>query len=78
MNSENYRMDFDERKQYVYDKALNILEDEENTFDEACEELDGWNGFLDDSRCFEMDMIDDFFERPSDLLDKIPDPDYSE
>ena len=76
MNREDYNMDFEERRQYVYDKAIDILEDEDNTFDEACEELDTWNGFLGDARCFEMDMIDDFFERPSDLLDKMSDFDY--
>ena len=78
MNSENYRMDFDERRQYVYDKAIDILEREDDTFDEACEALDSWNGFLGDSTCYSMDMIDEFFERPSDLLDKMSDFDYSD
>jgi len=73
MNSENYKMDFDERKQYVYDKALGILEDDEDVFVEACEELDNWDGFLGDSRCKDMDMIDEFFDKPSDLLDKMDD-----
>ena len=71
MNIENYRMDFDERRQYVYDKALEILHDEDDIFDEACEELDNWNGFLGDSRCESMDMIDEFFNKPSDLLDQM-------
>ena len=78
MNIENYRMDFDERRQYVYDKAIDILEDENDTFDEACEELDSWNGFLDESRCYSMDEIDEFFAKPSDLLDKMNDFDYSD
>ena len=78
MNSENYRMDFDERKQYVYDKALDILKDDEDAFVEACEELDNWNGFLGDSRCEDMDMIDEFFNKPSDLLDKMDDFDSSD
>ena len=73
MNSENYRMDFDERKQYVYDKAIDILESDEDVFVEACEELDNWDGFLGDSRCEDMDMIDEFFDKPSDLLDKMDD-----
>ena len=78
MNIENYRMDFEERKQYVYDKAIDILEGEDDTFDEACEALDSWNGFLGDSTCYSMNMIDEFFERPSDLLDKMSDFDYSD
>ncbi len=65
-------MDFEERKQYVYDKAIDILDDED-VFVEACEELDNWNGFLGDSRCEDMDMIDEFFNKPSDLLDKMDD-----
>lgn len=73
MNKENYKMDFDERKQYVYDKALDILKDDEDAFVEACEELDNWDGFLGDSRCTEMDMIDEYFDKPSDLLDKMDD-----
>lgn len=78
MNREDYNMDFDERRQYVYDKAVDILNDEDDAFDEACEELDNWNGFLGDTRCYSMDMIDEFFERPSDLLDKMSDFDYSD
>ena len=78
MNREDYNMNFEARRQYVYDKAIDILEDEDDTFDEACEELDCWNGFLGDERCYEMDMIDDFFNRPSDLLDKMSDFDYTD
>lgn len=78
MNIENYEMDFNERRQYVYDKALEILDYEEDTFDEACEELDSWNGFLDESRCYSMDEIDEFFTKPSDLLDKMSDFDYGD
>ena len=73
MNKENYRMDFDERKQYVYDKAIEVLEDDEDAFVEACEELDNWDGFLGDIRCESMDMIDEFFNKPSDLLDQMND-----
>ena len=73
MNKENYTMDFDERKQYVYDKALDILKDDEDAFVEACEELDNWDGFLGDSRCESMDMIDEFFNKPSELLDQMND-----
>lgn len=73
MNSENYRMDFDERKQYVYDKAIEVLEDDEDAFVEACEELDNRDGFLGDIRCESMDMIDEFFNKPSDLLDQMND-----
>ena len=78
MNNEDYRMDFEERKQYVYDKAKELIEDDEDVFVEACEELDNWNGFLGDIRCESMDMIDEFFDKPSDLLDKMDDFDYQD
>ena len=73
MNKENYTMDFDERKQYVYDKAIEVLEEDEDAFVEACEELDNWDGFLGDSRCESMDMIDEFFNKPSELLYQMND-----
>lgn len=73
MNEANYRMDFDERRQYVYDRAYELLESDTDAFVDACEELDNWNGFLGDTRCYELDMIDEFFSRPSELLDKMDD-----
>ena len=73
MDRDNYSMDFDARRDYVYDKAIAILEGNDDVFVEACEALDAWNGFLGDSRCNDMDMIDDFFSRPSELLDKMDD-----
>lgn len=78
MNREDYNMDFEARRQYVYDKAIDILNDEDDAFDEACEELDTWNGFLGDSRCYYMDEIDEFFSKPSDLLGKMSDFDYTD
>ena len=70
---ENYSMDFEERREYVYNTALEVLNRDDDAFDEACEELDNWNGFLGDSRCESMDMIDEFFDKPSDLLDQMND-----
>ena len=78
MNEANYRMDFDERRQYAYDRAYEILEGDTDAFIDACEELDSWNGFLGDTRCYSMDMIDEFFSRPSELLDKMDDFQYSD
>jgi hypothetical protein len=76
--NEDYRMDFDERRQYAYDKALEILNDEDDAFDEACEELDNWNGFLGDDRCYSMDEIDEFFSRPSELVELMDEFDPNE
>ena len=73
MNPNNYKMDYNERKQYVYDAAYDLLENDNDAFVDACEELDNWDGFLGDTRCYELDMIDEFFSHPSELLDAMDD-----
>ena len=73
MNEANYRMSFDDRRQYAYNKAQELLENDNDVFVEACEELDAWDGFLGDDRCYDMDMIDEFFSRPSELVELMDD-----
>ena len=73
MDREDYNMDFEARREYVYDKAVEILESENDDFDEACEELDNYNGFLGETRVYPMDMIDEFFNHPSELVEKMDD-----
>lgn len=71
MNLENYRMDYEDRKKYVYDRALDLLEDDD-TFCEAVEELIRWNGFID-VECFPMSDIDEicYGMKPSELIEKM-------
>ena len=73
MNREDYQMDFDERREYVYDKAHDVLDNDSDLFVEACEELDSYYDFLGESRCIPMWEIDEFFSKPSELLDKMDD-----
>ena len=70
MNLENYKMDYEKRKQYVYDKAIELLKEDEDAFVEAVEELIRWNGFID-VECFSMDEIDEicYGKKPSEILD---------
>lgn len=72
MNLENYKMDYEKRKQYVYDKALELLKEDDDAFIEAVEELIRWNDFID-VECFSMDEIDDicYGMKPSELLEKM-------
>ena len=49
MNSENFKMDYEDRKEFVIEKIAEILQDDSEAFVEACEELDNWNGFLGDA-----------------------------
>lgn len=73
MNEANYRMDFNERKQYVYDRAYELLEGDNDAFVEACNELNSYNGFLGEDECIAMWEIDEFFNKPSELLDAMDD-----
>ena len=72
MNEQDYRMDYEERRNYVYNAALEALEDDD-TFVNACDALDSYNGFMNDSRCFPMWELDEFLgERtPSEILNEI-------
>ena len=78
MNKADYTMDFNERRQYAYDRAYEILEGDTDAFVDACEELDNWNGFLGDSRCYDVDEIDEFFSSVSEFVEKMGEFDSSE
>lgn len=73
MNELNYRMDYEERRNYVYDAALNMLENDDDAFLSACNALDSWNGFMNDSRCFPMWELDELLgeKKPSEVLNEI-------
>lgn len=73
-----FKMSYDERAEHVREAIAEVLEDDTDLFVEVCEELDNWNGFLNDARCYDMSEIDEFFSRPSELLDKMGDFDYTD
>lgn len=73
-----FEMDFEDRAEHVRDAIAEVLANDTDAFVELCEELDNWNGFLGDDRCYEMNMIDEFFNKPSELLDKMSDFDYTD
>lgn len=73
-----FEMDFEDRKQHVREAIAEVLENDTDAFVQICEELDNWNGFLGDVRCYNMDEIDEFFNKPSELLDKMSDFDYTD
>ena len=68
-----FEMDFEDRAQHVREAIAEVLENDTDTFVEVCEELDNWNGFLGDNRCYDMSEIDNFFDKTSDFLDKMGD-----
>jgi hypothetical protein len=66
-------MTIEERRQYIYDKAYAELENDNEAFCEACEELDNWDGFLGDDRCHYMSEIDELLygKKPSEVINMI-------
>lgn len=59
MNELDYRMSYEDRKKYVYNLALEKLE-EDDIFIEAVKELCSWNGFVEEE-CFSMDELDELY-----------------
>ena len=66
-------MNIDERKLYAYNKALDMLKDDEELFVAACDELDSWDGFLGDDRVYSMYDFNELMsgKAPLDIVDMI-------
>ena len=66
-------MNTEERKQYIYDAMLEMIINDDDLLVEICEELDSWDGFLGDDRCYCMDEIDDILgdKKPSEVLSMV-------
>ena len=68
-----FEMDFEDRAQHVREAIAEVLDDDTDSFVRACEEIDNYNGILGEARCNEMWQIDEYFDKPSDLLDAMSD-----
>ena len=66
-------MTLEERREYIYKAMLDMIKADSDLAVEICEELDGWNGFLGDDRCYNMCDIDDLLygKKPSEIIDMI-------
>lgn len=42
-------------------KAIELIDNDDDLFCELVDELDSWNGFADGYRCFDMGELDDFY-----------------
>lgn len=60
MNKLDYRMDYEDRKKYVYNLALEKLEEDDEIFCEAVQELSSYNGFVEEE-CFPMGELDELY-----------------
>jgi hypothetical protein len=66
-------MTLEERKDYIYKAMLEMIQADSDLMVEICDELDSWNGFLGDDRCYNMSDIDDLLygKKPSEIIDMI-------
>ena len=53
-----------------YEKIIEFFENNEDTFIECIEELDSYNGYLNDDRYYEMELLNEFYNstEPLDIL----------
>ena len=56
-----------------YEKIIAYLEENENEFIELIEDLDSWNGYLNDDRYYCMDDLNEFYREtePIELLYRV-------
>jgi hypothetical protein len=66
-------MTLEERRDYIHEAMLDMIKADSDLLVEVCEELDGWDGFLGDDRCYSMDEIDEILgdRKPSELLNMV-------
>jgi hypothetical protein len=59
-------------KENTIEKIITYFEENEQTFNACIEELDSYNGYLNDDRYYEMEMLDEFFSttNPTELLQR--------
>ena len=66
-------MTLEERREYIYNAMFDMIKADSDLAVEICEELDSWDGFLGDDRCYSMDEIDDLLygKKPSEILNMV-------
>lgn len=57
-------------KNEIINEIINYFKENESVFNECIEELDSWNGFLGDRRCYNMEELDEIYSnnKPIDIL----------
>lgn len=52
-------------------EAIEMIENSDDLLVELVNELDNWDGYADGFRAYPMCEIDDFFTKPSELIEKL-------
>lgn len=57
-------------KKTIINKIINIFENDPDLFNDCIEQLDNWNGYLNDDRFYPMDEIDEILydKKPSEVM----------
>ena len=63
---------------YIEKKMENYWENHNDSFSQVCEDLDSYDGFLEDNRVYSMDELDELLEgyKPSDII-RMVDNDFN-
>ena len=58
---------------YIEKRMIDYWKSHNDSFSQVCEELDSYDGFLDDNRCYPMDELDDLLcgKKPSEVLQMV-------
>lgn len=71
---------YGEKLENIRKELLEMLSENDTLFENVCNEIDSWNGILQDSRCYQMYEIDDLFcdTKPSKLISMIDFNDFND
>ena len=54
----------------VEQKIIEYFEENDDVFTEMAEELNSYNGFLNENEIYEMEMINEFYQNPLDAMER--------
>ena len=68
-------MDYEERREFLTEMLKQILNDDNGVFQAIAEEMDGYEGALNDSRCYPMCELDEILgeKKPSEVINMLND-----
>lgn len=61
------------KKDIIINDIIKLFTEDEELFNNCIEELDGYNGYLDDDRYFNMEKLNEFYRYsdPTELLERV-------